>query len=140
MTVNKEILTDAKVVIDSFDLGNCANSVTIEGDAEMVETTGFGDGSRTYLKSFRNWKVTINFFDDFADNGLNEKLDGWWRTTSPIAIAITKADTTVAATNPSWTGNAWVVSVPLLTGQFGAASGGSLSLQGDGELTRNVAP
>ena len=104
----------------------------------MWRTTGFGDGSRTYLKSFRNWRATARFFDDFDDNALNEKIDGWWRASSVVTFACRKADDTISATNPEWQGNVWVVQAPLLTASFGAASGGTINFQGDGDLTRDV--
>lgn len=70
---------------------------------------------------------------------MNEKIDGWWRSTSTVTFAVRPVDTAVGATNPEWQGSVWIVSAPLLTAQFGQASGGSLTLQGDGALTRAVA-
>lgn len=132
----KEIITDAKVVIASTDLGNKIRSVAIDGDVELQDSTGFGDTTRTYLAGYKNWTVSMEYMDDFADNDLNELLYSWWGTSQTIEI--TKADTTVAATNPKFSGTVIFRTVPLLRAQNGQIAGGSLTLQGSGTLTRAV--
>jgi hypothetical protein len=130
------VLNDVKVQIASTDFANKASAVTIEGDAETQDTTGFGDTNRTFAVGFKNWRATINYYDQFADNDLNELLFGWWGTSQTIAI--TKADTTVSTTNPKWTGYVLFTQVPLFNASVGQISGGTLTLQGSGTLTRNV--
>lgn len=130
------VLNDCKVVIASTDFGNAARSVSITGDAEVLDTTGFGDSSRTYAIGFKNWNVTIEFYDDFTDNSLNELFMSWWGTSQTIEI--TKADTTVSASNPKFSGTVIFQTVPLLQASVGAVSGGTLTLQGSGTLTRAV--
>lgn len=135
----KELLKNCVVTIDGYPLNNLANQVSITMDAEMVETTGFTDANRTYVKSFTSWSVTIGFFDDFADNALNEKVFDWALLNTPVPITIKKSNAAVSVTNPQFSGNVWFQNVPLLNAQFGQASGGSITLQGDGTLTRAVA-
>ena len=133
----KEVLTDVKVVIASTDLGNKAKSVTIEANTEVLETTGFGDSARTYLLGFKDWQVTLEYWDDFADNDLNELLFSWWGTSQTIEI--TKADTTVSATNPKYSGTVLITNPTLLRAGVGQVEGGTLTLRGSGTLTRAVA-
>jgi hypothetical protein len=134
------VLTNAKVVIGAYDMTNLANKVTVDGDAQMVEVTGFGDTSRRFVKSIRNWTVSVDYKDDFTDNGLNEMLDTSWRSTSPVAVTVrVDRGAAISATNPEWQGNCWLSTVPLFNASFGEASSGTLRMQGDGELTRAVA-
>lgn len=130
------VLNDVKVVIASTDLANKARSATINGDAEVLDTTGFGDSSRTYAIGFKNWSVTVEFYDDFTDNDMNELLFSWWGTSQTIEI--TKADTTVSATNPKYSGTVIFATTPLFNAAVGVVSGGTLTLQGSGTLTRAV--
>lgn len=130
------VLNDVKVSIGGVDFANKASSVTLTGDAETLDTTGFGDSSRTYAVGFKSWGGSVTFMDDFTDNGINESIFSWWGTSQ--AIAIVKADTTTAATNPSFTGYVLITSVPLLNAAVGQLSGGTISFQGIGTLTRNV--
>jgi hypothetical protein len=130
------VLNDVKVTIGGVDFANKASSVTINGDVELLDTTGFGDSARTYAAGFKNWSGSVTFMDDFTDNGLNETIFSWWGTSQ--AIAIVKADTTTAATNPSWTGYVLFPSLPFLNAAVGQVAGGSINFQGIGTLTRNV--
>lgn len=130
------VLNDVKVVIASTDFANKAREVAINGDAEVLDTTGFGDSSRTYAIGFKNWTVTISFYDDFADNDINELMFSWWGTSQTIEI--TKADTTVSATNPKFSGTVIFQNVPLFNASVGVVSGGQVTLQGSGTLTRAV--
>lgn len=130
------ILTDAKIQIDTYDLANLCTSCEITYEAETRETTGFGDGARTYAIGFKNWSVTLNVFDDFADNGLNELMFGWVGTSQ--AFKARKADTTISATNPEFQGTVLITSVPVFRANVGDVAGGSLTLQGSGTLTRAV--
>lgn len=132
----KEILIDCKIVINSVDVSNYVNSVEIDGDAEVKDSTGFGDGTRTYAVGYKNWSLKLNFMHDYADNGMNEQLYAWWGTSQ--AIEITKADATVSATNPKFSGTGIFQSVPLFNASVGEISGGSITVQGSGVLTRSV--
>lgn len=132
----KTVITDAKVELGGTDLGNHVKSVSIEADTEQVDTTGFGDTYRTSLLTIKNWTASVEFYDNFADNELNEDLFGYWGTSQ--AFAVTKADTTVSTTNPKYSGYVLVKSFPVFSGQFGQVAGGTLTLQGTGVLTRSV--
>lgn len=129
-----EILTDAKITLASTDLGNLCTSCEITYGAETKETTGFGDGARTYAAGFKEWSVTLNAFDDFADNGLNELMFGWVGTS--IAFKARKADTAISSTNPEFQGTVLVTSATVFRAQVGEVAGGSITLQGSGTLTR----
>lgn len=135
--MSAEILTDAKITLASTDLGNLCTSCEINYSAETKETTGFGDGARTFAIGFKNWTVTLNTFDDFADNGLNELLFGWVGTA--IAFKARKADTVISATNPEFQGTVLVTEAPVFRASVGEVAGGSITLQGSGTLTRAVA-
>lgn len=131
-----EILRDAKIQLASTDLGNLCTSCEITYEFETKETTGFGDTARTYAIGFANWSVTLQAFDDFADNGLNEVLFGLLGTTA--AFKARKADTTISPTNPEFQGNVLVTSGQVFRASVGEVAGGSITLQGSGTLTRAV--
>lgn len=132
----KEILTDCRVEIAGTDLGNKVRAVTIEASAELLESTGFGDTTKTFIVGLKDWSATLEFYHDYADNDLNELLFGWWGTTQTFRVR--KADQAISATNPEYQGNVIFERVPLLNGQFGQISGGSITLRGSGALTRAV--
>lgn len=134
-----EVLRDARVELGALVLGNTAREVTVEWENELLESTGFGDTARTYVRGFSIWRVTLAFYEDFTDNGLSEQLFTWATGTSAVAIKIRKSTAVIGPTNPEFQGNVLFTTVPLFTAQVGAIAGGSITLQGSGTLTRAVA-
>lgn len=136
----KEVITNAKVVIDSYDFANNALDATINLGPDIIDVTGFSASAwREFLAGLLSWSVTLGFHHDFADNAVNEKLFDWVVARTAVTIEVTKADTTVAPTNPKWSGSVLFGSgVPVFGGSIGAVSGGSITLQGTGTLTRAV--
>ena len=132
-----EIIRDAKIQIATFDFGNLARSCTITYNFPTQETTGFGDTSKTFVFDISEWSVSIDFFDDFIDNGLNELMFGWGGTIQ--AFKARKADTAIGPTNPEFQGNVLITSVPIFQAGVGVVAGGTLNLQGSGTLLRAVA-
>ena len=130
----KTILTDCRVEIAGTSLGNAITSAEIQGEAETKETTGFSDTNRTYAVGFKNWTVTLNFHHDYTDDDLNELLFGWWGTSQ--AVKIRKSSSAISTTNPEFQGSAIFTSVPVFNASVGEVSGGSITLQGTGTLTR----
>ena len=133
-----EVIRDAKIQIASFDFGNLARACTITYNFPTLDTTGFGDTSKTFVFDFSEWSVSIDFFDDFTDNGLNELLFTWAGTTQAFKAA--KADAVISPTNPEFRGNVLMTTVPIFQAGVGVVAGGTLNLQGSGTLLRAVAP
>lgn len=134
-----QILRDAVITIGGFDLQNYARTVTINYTNELLESTGFGDTSRTYVRGFSEWNLSIDFYEDLSDNGLSEQLFTWATGNVAVAITVRAATGAISPTNPEYQGNVLFTSVPLFSAQVGAIAGGTLNLQGSGTLTRAVA-
>jgi hypothetical protein len=132
-----EILRNAKVQIASFDFGNLCRSCTINRTFPTQEVTGMGDTDKTYVFDIPEWSVTIDFFDSFEDNGLNEMLWTWAGTTQ--AFKARKDDSAISAANPEFQGNVLITAVPVFQAAVGQVAGGQLTLQGSGTITRAVA-
>lgn len=135
----KELITDAKVVIDSYDFANNAFDATINLNADEIDTTGFNASAwREYLAGLLNWTVSLGFHHDFADAATNEKIYGWAVGRAAVTMEITKKDTTVSPTNPKWSGSIlFTGNIPIFTGQIGALAGSTITLRGTGALTRS---
>lgn len=133
-----EIIRDAKVQIDSFDLGNLVKSCTVNYTVPTQEVTGMGDTSKRYVTDISEWNAEIEFYDDFTDNGLNEKIWTWVTGAAEIAFKARKADTTISASNPEFQGNVLLLDAPVFGAGVGQVAGGRLRLQGSGALTRAV--
>ena len=60
------VLTDVAVTINSVDLSDHIASVTLTTSADAVETTAFGQDSRTRVGGLKDNSVTFDFHQDFS--------------------------------------------------------------------------
>ena len=133
-----EIIRDAKVQIDAFDLANSVKSCTINYTVPTQEVTGMGDTFKRFVTDISEWNVEIEYTDDFTDNGLNEKIWTWITGGVEVAFKARKADTTIGAANPEFQGNVLILEAQVFGAGVGQVAGGRLRLQGSGTLTRAV--
>ena len=134
-----EIIRDAKVQIAAFDFANNAKACTINFTVPTQEVTGFGDTSKRFVLDISEWNASIDYTDDFTDNGLNEMLWTWITGGVEVAFKARKADATISPTNPEYQGQVLVLSAQVFAAGVGQVAGGTLNLQGSGTLTRAVA-
>jgi hypothetical protein len=134
--VAKTLVKNARVEFNSVVLGNYAVGAEINGTAEVVDATGFGDTSRVKLLGFTNWTVTLQFHDDFAATGFNKARFTAWAAAVEVPIKIRLSTAIISTTNPEFQGNVLLTNTPLFSANIGAVSGGSITLEGSGTLTR----
>lgn len=135
----KLIIKNARVEFNAVVLGNVVTSVEINGDAEVQDATGMGDTSRVKLLGFTNWTATVNFQDDFAAAGFNKARFDAWLAAIEVPLKVRLSTATTSPTNPEYQGNVLLTRAPLFNAAIGAISGGSITLEGSGTLTRAVA-
>lgn len=133
------VLTDAEVIINSIDLSDHVLSATLNYSGDLQEDTSMGDGSRTRLSGLKDWSLEVTFKQDYASG----KVDA---TIFPLigaaatAISFMPIKTGgVSATNPKFNGNAIPESYTPGGGAVGELAQTSVTFQGSGDLTRDVA-
>ena len=132
------ILKDAVVTVNGTALSNKVRSVTINYSAEIQDTTAMGDDSRTRLAGLKDWNAEIEFYQDFDAAAVDATL---FPLVGAAAFPITiRADSAaISATNPSFNGNVLLESYPPLGAAVGEVVMTTISLPGDGDLTRATA-
>ena len=101
------VLTNAKVTINSVNLSDHIASVTLSTSADVVETTGFSStAARTRVAGLQDNSVTLEFHQDFATSNVEQTIYPLLGTATTVVV--TPVDTTVGATNPSYTFSALV--------------------------------
>lgn len=133
------VLTDAEVIINSIDLSDHVLSATLNYSGDLQEDTSMGDGSRTRLSGLKDWSLEVTFKQDYASG----KVDA---TIFPLIGAVATAISFmpiktggVSATNPKFNGNAIPESYTPGGGAVGELAQTSVTFQGSGDLTRDVA-
>lgn len=131
-------LTDAYVALGGTEYSDHVRSVTLEYSAELLDDTAMGDTTRSRTGGLKDWSVTIEFYQDFADNDIDETLFGLVGTTTTVAVR--PDNTTISATNPEYTGTAILESAPPLGGAVGELAMVTATFRSAGALTRDVTP
>lgn len=132
------VLTDAKVTINGVNLSDHIASVTLSTSADVVETTGFSStAARTRVAGLQDNSVTLEFHQDFATSNVEQTIYPLLGTATTVVV--TPVDTTVGATNPSYTFSALVSEWQPLSGAVGELATASVTWPISGAITKAVA-
>lgn len=134
----KFVLTDASFTINAVDLSDHVESLTINYGMETPDQTSMQDITRRRLPGLIDWTVDVTMRSDFdageVDATLFPLVGG-----AAVAIAIRPTSAAVSATNPEFQGNVLVGTYNPLAGTVGDTSNSTVTLTGDGTLTRATA-
>lgn len=130
------VLTDASVTIAGNDISSDVSAVTINYSAEIQDNTVMGDTARGRIGGLLDWSVEIELVQDFANSALDSILFPLVGTQVTVAIKPTSSATSTS--NPDFNGNAILENYPMLGNTVGELATASISLQGDGALTRST--
>ena len=137
------VLTNAYVLFASNDISQYVTSVSLSSSVDVVDTTGLGSVARTRVGGLFDNQVTFEFNQDFADNALEELINGTSLATSTVgtavAMEIRPVNTTVSASNPKYTFNALVSEWQPLSGAVGELVTASTSWPISGPITKVIA-
>ena len=129
-------LKDASVTINSVDLSDRCQSISLNFDSDQIEITAMGQTSHVFTAGLFNVSADVMLFQDFASSETEATIFPLVGTTTTVVIKPTSG--AVSATNPSYTlANTFVSSHQPVSGSVGDMAMTSLSLVG-GTLTKAV--
>jgi len=128
---------DATVTINSVDLSDRANAVTLTYEIEQQDATVMG-GNRAFVGGIQNNTLEVTLYQDFAANEVEATIFPLVGTTTTVVVKPTSS--AVGATNPSYTLTGCFLSshTPIAASDVGATSPITLSFTG-GTLAKAVA-
>jgi hypothetical protein len=133
----KIVLTDAKVTINSVNLSDHINSITLETKDDIVETTAFGSTAKTRVAGLVDNSVTLDFMQDFAAANVEATIYPLIGTATTIVVQPTSS--AVGATNPTYTFSALISEWSPLKGGIGQLATASVTWPISGSITKAVA-
>jgi hypothetical protein len=134
----KIVLTNANIIVNSVDLSDRANSVTLNYEIEAVEDTTFGNTGRTFIGGLQNVTCDIEFMQDYAANETEATIFPLVGTQTTVVIKPTTA--LDSATNPRYTlSNTYLAAHTPVSATVGELAVTSLSFQG-GTLVKSTGP
>ena len=90
------------VKVNSVDLSDHVQSITLNRSFEELTVTAMGDSGQKYVKGLEASSVTIDFMNDTAAANVLATLQAAWGTNVTIVLLQEKG-TAVSATNPLYT-------------------------------------
>ena len=130
------VLNDASVTINSVDLSDHVQSVTINYGAEMQDETAMSDDTRINKGGLKTWSMDIQFKQDHAASEVDATLFSLVGTTFTVAVRPTSS--AVGSTNPSFTGTGCLESYNPVGGSVGDLATTSVTIQSAGTLSRST--
>ncbi len=124
----------ATVTINSVDLSDHITSATLERSFDDVDTTAFGDSTRTRIAGLGDATLNITFNQDYASSEVDATLNGLVGTTTAFTFKPTSSAT--SATNPSYNGTVLVTAYTPVSAEVGSLSSFSVSWPVTGDITR----
>jgi hypothetical protein len=135
--MSKIVLTDAKVTINSVNLSDHINNITLETKDDIIETSAFGSTAKTRVAGLADNQVTLDFHQDFAAANVEATIYPLLGQTTTIVVQPTSS--AVGATNPTYTFSAVIVDWTPLKGQIGQLATASVTWPITGTITKAVA-
>lgn len=125
----KFVLVDASVTINSVDLSNHVQKVTVDMKKDTVDVTSMGATAKTYLLGLGDATIAVDFFQDFAASSVDATLYPLFNASSVFPIVVKPTSAGPSATNPTYSGTFILPEYTALDGQVGAASVMSVTFQ-----------
>jgi predicted secreted protein len=132
--VAKFALVDAVVIVGGENLSDHIASVSLDVQADDLDTTAFGDLWRNRIGGLKNWSIQLNFHQDFASSEVDATL--WPLVGTVAAVSVKATSASPGATNPVYSGDVLVNSYPIFSNSVGDLASVSVTWPGSGALGR----
>ena len=106
------------VKVNSVDLSDHVQSVTLNRKFDEINVTAMGDSSVKAVKGLESSSITIDFLNDTASANVLATLQAAWGTTVTLVLLQEKG-TAVSATNPLYTVSVLVNGTTDINGAVG---------------------
>ncbi len=141
----KFVLKDAVFIWDvdasgsgPVDLSDHIESLVINYTTDVPEITSMGDNARRRVFGLTDFSIDVTFRQDYDAGEVDATFfDEVGSAAEDIEIRPTSA--AVSPTNPKFTGNVLLAAYNPVGGSVADVAGGTISLMGDGTLTRATA-
>ena len=127
----------------AVSISDHVTGATLNFTPEVLDETAMGDNTRNRIVGLNDWNATLELHQDFAASNIDATM---WsiitnQASSSIALKIRQSKSaSIAATNPEYQGNVILESYNPFTGTVGELATTTVSLQGNGDLTRDTTP
>ena len=135
----KHVVKTPQIEVNGVDLSDHLTDVSLTYEADEIESTSSGTtvNDKTFIAGLRSWKVDATLQQDYDASEVDATLFALVGA-DPFSIKVRPTSAVKGATNPSFEGNAILLSYPPISGAVGEMAKVSVSFRGTGALTRSV--
>lgn len=113
------VLTNASVIINSVDLSNRVQSVTVNMSKDKVDATAMTASGHEYLAGLSDDSFEVTWRQDFAASSVDATLYPLYSAGSAFLMKVSAAGTTYSATNPVYQGTVTMFEYAPIAGAVG---------------------
>jgi hypothetical protein len=121
------------VKVNSVDLSDHVNNVTLNRNFDQLEVTAMGDSGHRFIKGLEASSITLDFLNDTATASVLQTLQAAWGTNVTLVLLQNKG-TAVSATNPLYTMTVLVNGTTDINGATGDLSTQSVTWDVSGTI------
>jgi hypothetical protein len=121
------------VKVNSVDLSDHVNNITLNRNFDELEVTAMGDSGRKFIKGLEASSITLDFLNDTATASVLQTLQAAWGTNVTVVLLQNKG-TAVSATNPLYTMTVLVNGTTDINGATGDLSTQSVTWNVSGTI------
>ena len=138
------VLTDANILFATNDISQYVTSVTLSTSYDVIDTTGLSTtgAARTRVAGLADNSITLEFNQDFADNALEELINGTNTTNGTVglvvAMQVKPTSAAVSAANPKYNFNALISEWQPLSGAVGELATASVTWPISGPIAKAI--
>jgi hypothetical protein len=138
------VLNNAYVLFASNDISEFVTQIELKTSVDVIDTTRIGSQSRTRQAGVFDNSVSFQFNQDFADNALEELVNGTSMANTTVGttvqMQVRPVNAAVSASNPKYTFNAVITEWQSVSGELGALSTVAVSWPISGNITKSITP
>jgi hypothetical protein len=123
--MSKIVLTNCVVKVDTIDLSDHVNQITVTETVNEVETSAFGNSNVTRVGGLRDSSISLTFHQNFAAGEVYATLKD--KVGSIGTVQVIPNGTTISATNPSISLEVLYTEMSHLDGSIGELSTASVT-------------
>lgn len=113
------VLTDASVVVNSVDLSDHVQSVTVTTTRETQDDTAMGNTARSNAPGLKVTGISVTFLQDFAASEVDATLWTLYDAGTEHTVVVKATSAAVSATNPKYTLTGFISSYAPIGGTVG---------------------
>lgn len=97
------VLRDASVVVNSVDLSNHVQSVTVDTSMETQDSTAMGNQARSFNGGLFADSISVTFHQDLAASSVDVTLYTLFRARTSHDVVVKGTSSATSTTNPKFT-------------------------------------